>query len=191
MRKTIHIGIVAILFGFTLWSCSTTYTKYSSDIRDGKEFLNEQEYAKAEGAFQDAVNNQRDQASLAFLAITEYRMGNLESAEKLIQEAAQSKTSTLYNIRAFGYRAIILMKRDKAQGLVALKDYISRYEYSYPLPSIKDLKKMVATGAVDEARLEKIIDDEIWWYETEVEQYLSTGTGFYDRLGRDNGGVFH
>lgn len=190
MRKTIHTGIVAVFFCLALCSCSTTYSKYAHDIFAGKPLLNEQEYTEAEKLFQDAVSNIRDQESLTFLAVTEYKMGNLENAEKLIQEAAQSKPSMLYNIRTFGYRAIIVMKRDKTEGLAALKDYIDRYDHAYPLETIGDLRKIVASGNVDQARMEKIIEEQIRWYESELEQYLSTGTGFYDRGARDNGGDF-
>jgi tetratricopeptide (TPR) repeat protein len=190
MRKTIYIGIVAVFFCSALSSCSTAFLKYRQDIFAGKPLLNEQEYTEAQKLFQDAVSNIRDQVSLTFLAVTEYKMGNLENAEKLIQEAAQANPSTLYNIRTFGYRAIIVMKRDKTAGLTALKDYIDRYDYTYPLETVRDLRKMVASGNVDQARMEKIIDEQIWWYESEMELYLSTGNGFYDRGARDNGGLF-
>ena len=82
------------------------------------------------------------------------------------------------------------MKRDNIAGLAALKDYIDRYDNAYPLETIRALRKMVESGNVDQARMEKIIEEQIWWYESETEQYLSTGTGFYDRGGKDNGGYF-
>ena len=79
MRKTIYFGIVAVFFCSVLCSCSTTYSKYAHDIFTGKPLLNEQEYTQAEKLFQDAVSNLRNQVSLTFLAVTEYKMGNLET----------------------------------------------------------------------------------------------------------------
>jgi hypothetical protein len=184
MRKTVYAGILAALFCLPLYSCSTAYSVYSRNIFVGKQLLKEKEYTEAEKRFQEAALKIRDSVPLTFLAITEYRMGNLESAGKLIEEAAQGKSDMLYRFRTFGYRAIIHMKQNKAAGVSALKDYIDRYEHVYPLETIKELRKMVQSGNVDEMRMENIIDEQIWWYENDMEQFLANGDGFY---GHDRG----
>jgi hypothetical protein len=184
MRKAIYTGVLAVFFCLSLSSCSTTYSVYSKNIFEGKQFLREKEYAEAEKHFQEAALEIRDSVSLTFMAVAEYRMGNLENAGKLIEEAAQGKPDLLYQFRTFGYRAIIYMKRHRAAGIAALKDYVDRYEHVYPLETIKELRKMVQSGNVDETRMENIIDEQIWWYENDMEQFLANGGGFY---GRDRG----
>jgi tetratricopeptide (TPR) repeat protein len=183
MREALYAGIVAVFFCLPLYSCSTAYSVYSKNIFVGKQLLKEKEYVEAERRFQEAALRIRDSVSLTFLAVTEYRMGNLESAGKLIEEAAQEKPDLLYQARTFGYRAIIYTKRDKAAGIVVLKDYVDRYEHFYPLETIKDLRKMAESGNIDETRMESIIDEQIWWYENDMEQFLMTGDGFYARGG--------
>jgi hypothetical protein len=179
MRKTVYAGIVAVLFCWPLYSCSTTYSVYSKNIFVGKQLLKEKEYAEAGKRFQEAVLKIRDSVSLTFMAVAEYRMGHLESAGKLIDEAAQGRSDMLYQIRTLGYRAIIHMKQNKAAGVSALKDYVDRYEHVYPLETIKELRKMAQSGDVDEMRMENIIDEQIWWYERDMEQFFITGDGFY------------
>jgi len=178
MRKTIYTGIITAIFCSILCSCSTTYSIYSKDIFAGKGLLKEQEYAEAARHFQNAVLQIRDSASLTFMAVAEYKMGNLESAEKWIREAEREKPDIRYVVRTFGYRAIIYMKRDRAAGMEALKDYVDRYQHFYPLETIKVLQRMVRTGNIDEKMMEKIIDEQITWYETEMEEYLTNNVGF-------------
>jgi tetratricopeptide (TPR) repeat protein len=178
MRKAVYAGIIAVLFCLPLYSCSTTYSVYSKDIFIGKQLLKEKEYIEAEKHFQEAALKIRDSAPLTFMAIAEHKMGNLENAVKLIEEAAEEKPDLFYQLRTFGYRAIIYMKQDKAAGMAALKDYIDRYEHTYYLDTIKDLRKMANSGNVDEARMENIIDEQITWYENEMEEYLANNVGF-------------
>jgi tetratricopeptide (TPR) repeat protein len=182
MRKTIYTIIAALICALPLYSCSTTYTLYSDNIYRGKQLLLDKEYRAAEKHFKEAMNNIRDAVSLTFLTVAEYKIGNLEGAGKLIEEAAKEKPDILYLVRTFGYRAIIFMNRDKAQGIAALKDYIDRYEHLYPLESIGELEGMVRKGDIDKERMEKIIEEQIGWYEKEMEQYLTTRTGFYARV---------
>lgn len=188
MRKTIYSGIVTVFLCLALCSCSTTYTVYSQNIFTGKKLLEEKEYAESRKYFQEAARNIRDSVSLTFLAVAEYRTGNLENAGRLIQEAAREELDVLYFVRTFGYKAIIVMKQDRAAGIVALKDYINRYNTVYPLKTIKDLRKMVEAGIVDEARMETIINEQIWWYERDMEEFLTTGGGYYGE--RYSGSLF-
>ncbi|MBA4390955.1 MAG: hypothetical protein C0399_08455 [Syntrophus sp. (in: bacteria)] len=187
MRKTIYTVIVVLFLCLSMYSCSTMYALYNDNIYRGKQLLLDKEYTAAEKHFQQAMNSLRDAVSLTFLAVAEYKMGNLEAAGKLIEEAAKEKPDTLYQIRTFGYRAIILTKLDKIHGMMALKDYINRYENLYPLESIGELKGMVQKGNIDAEQMEKTIEEQIEWYEKEMEQYLTTRTGFYAReeLSRD------
>jgi len=178
MRKTIYAGIITAFFCSFLWSCTTTYSIYSKNLFTGKQLLKEEEYAEASRHFQNAILQMRDSVSLTFMAVAEYKMGNLENAEKWIREAEREKPDIQYIVRTFGYRAIIYMKRNKAAGMEALKDYVDRYQHFYPLETIKVLQRMVRTGNIDEKMMEKIIDEQISWYETEMEEYLTNNVGF-------------
>jgi tetratricopeptide (TPR) repeat protein len=178
MRKTIYAGILAVLVCLSFNSCSTTGSVYSKNIFIGKQLLKEKEYAEAGRHFQEAVLSIRDSASLTFMAIAEYKMGNLENAVKLIEEAAKGKPDLFYELRTSGYRAIIYMRQDKAAGMAALRDYIDRYEHAYYLDTIRNLRKMANSGNVDEMRMENIIDEQITWYEKEMEEYLTNNVGF-------------
>ncbi len=120
----------------------------------------------------------RDSASLTFMAVAEYKMGNLESAEKWIREAEKEKPEMQYLVRTSGYRAIIYMKRDRTAGMQALKDYIDCYEQHDPLMTIEKLIEMVKTGNINETMMETVIDEQITWYETEMEEYLTNNVGF-------------
>lgn len=178
MRKTIYAGIIIAFFCSFLCSCTTTYSIYSNNLFAGKQLLKEEEYAEASRHFQNAILQMRDSVSLTFMAVAEYKMGNLENAEKWIREAEREKPDIQYIVRTFGYRAIIYMKRNKAAGMEALKDYVYRYQHFYPLETIKVLQRMVRTGNIDEKMMEKIIDEQISWYETEMEEYLTNNVGF-------------
>ncbi len=181
MRKTIYSVIATLFLCLLLNACSTTYSLYNENIFKGKQLLLNKDYTAAEKHFKEATNNLRDAVSLTFLAVAEYKMGHLEDARKLIEEAAKEKPDILYFVRTFGYRAMIITRLDRTQGISALKDYIDRYEHVYPLESIRDLQVMVRKGDIDKDRMERIIEEQIEWYEKEMEQYLTTRTGFYAR----------
>jgi hypothetical protein len=178
MWKTLYAGILTVFFCLSFYSCSATNSVYSKNMFIGKQLLQEKEYAEAGTHFQEATLAIRDSASLTFMAIAEHKMGNQESAEKLIGEATKEKPDLFYELRTFGYRAIIYMKRNKAEGTAALKDYLYRYEHVYYLGTIKDLRKMAQSGNIDETRMEAIIDEQVTWYENEMEQYLTNNVGF-------------
>jgi hypothetical protein len=79
-----------------------------------------------------------------------------------------------------GYKALILLKRDKTEGLKALDQYIDAYAQRDPLASIADVENMWTSRHIDMNLLGHLIENQVSWYEGEVKQYLSTGTGYYD-----------
>jgi hypothetical protein len=46
--------------------------------------------------------------------------------------------------------------------------------------SINDVKEMVRSGNVDMPRLENLIEEQISWYESDIELYMDSGVGYYD-----------
>jgi hypothetical protein len=173
-----------ILAGLLLVSsCASlkTYDIYADNMFIGKKFLKEQEYADAEPYFAKASMQIRDSVSLAYLATVSYKMNNLDIAESYVVEAEKLDNNTYAYLRIIGYKALILLKKEKQKGLDILKDYINLYQYLYPLMTIKDIKKMYDKKEIDSVRLEKLMDEQILMYENDIEQFLGTKTGFYDR----------
>jgi tetratricopeptide (TPR) repeat protein len=183
MWKTIYTGISGIALLFLLCSCASfaTYSEYSRDMFEGKRFFKDQEYKEAQQFFQKAVDTVKDSASLTYLAITCYKTDNLNRAEQLIIEADKLDPNNYIHLRTKGYKALILLKKDKKEGMAALKEYIDYYRHSDPLMTIDKVEGMWRSGNIDMNKLEDLVEEQVSWWENDVEQYYSTGTGFYDR----------
>jgi hypothetical protein len=181
MRKAVRSGIVILICLFSS-SCAISYQLYLDDMVTGKAFLAQEEYREAEEYFGKAYKRQMDGASLTYLAIADYKTNNLERAEKRIRDAEQLGVSDPYTLRNLGYKALILLRKDRKAGLEALGDYLSLYKYREPLKTIDDVKRMQKTGQVHMETLERLIDWQVSWYEEEAEQFRSTATGFYSTM---------
>ncbi|MCX5799463.1 MAG: hypothetical protein NTU90_07895 [Proteobacteria bacterium] len=182
MWKTVYTGSLTAFLILFLLSCSAAYLSYSRNMFIGKELLKQKEYGKAEGYFQGALKDQRGAASLTYLAVTNYKMNNMNNAERLIKEAERIGVNDLCYLRTVGYKALVLLKKDKKEGLEALKFYIEYYKYLYPLMTVKDVEDIWKHGGTDMDKLEKLMEEQITWYEDEMEQFISTGTGFYGAI---------
>jgi len=182
MRKTIYTGITIISLLLFAGACSTLtrYQIYSYDVMHGKDFLKDKKYTDARKYFQDASALYRDSTALTYLAVVEYKMENIESALKYIQETEKAGTDKMFYLRTLGYKALILFRIDKEKGMAALRDYVDYYQHQYPVISIKDVREMLQTGQIDNKKLEELIDEQVSTYEQEIDQYLSDGTGYYD-----------
>jgi hypothetical protein len=110
-------------------------------------------------------------------------MKHMEKAERLIREAETMEGHGYYGLRILGYKALILLRRDQREGLEALGWYVTAYGRSDPLMTINDVEDMRRSGKIDLERLEILIEEQVSWYEKEVEQFLATGTGYYDGKG--------
>ncbi|NLW36457.1 MAG: hypothetical protein GXY80_13435 [Syntrophorhabdus aromaticivorans] len=198
MRKTVHtrdvkkrwFGLAALLVGLALMcaACSTTYRAYARGMFDGKAALQRGDYDGARRNFEMAHQNEKEPIPLTYLAIVEYRVNNMEKAERLIREAETMEGHGYYYLRALGYKALILLRRDRNEGLEALGGYVTAYGRSDPLMTINDVEAMRRSGEINMERLEKFVEEQVSWYERDVEQYLATGTGYYD--GKGFGGPF-
>ena len=182
MWKTVYTGILTASLILFLLSCSTAYLSYPRNMFIGKELFKQKEYVKAGGYFQGALKDQRDAYSLTYLAIINYKMNNMDNAERLIREAERIGVNDLCYLRTIGYKALILLNKDKKEGLEALRYYIEQYKYLYPLMTIQDVEDIWKHGGTDMDRLEKLMEEQITWYEDEMEQFISTGTGFYGAI---------
>lgn len=171
-----------ILF-FVVSACSTPYYAYSKGVFHGKEAFKRGDYEGARQNFEEAYRNDRTGEAAMYLAITEYKTNNLDSAERLIREAETIGSNSYHYLRVLGYKALILLRIDRNQGMEALGRYVAFYSLSDPLMSIQDVQEMWQSGNVDLVRLENLIEEQVSWHENDVELYLDSGVGYYD--GRD------
>lgn len=148
----------------------------------GKEYLKQGDYRQAKQYFEASAGQIRDSISLTYIAFVNYKLGRQEEAERLIKEAEAIKHNDYHFLRTLGYKTLILMKKDKAEGIKALKDYLDNYENLHPLPSIEDVQRMSQKGDINSDILERLIQEQVNFYEDAVEQFLSTGTGPFDGI---------
>jgi tetratricopeptide (TPR) repeat protein len=165
-------------------SC-TTYAVCSRNLLAGKDLFSAGKYEEAQGSFLEAAKTCHDAAAFTYLAATAYKRGQFENARTLIEQAEKSPPDTLSYLRMYGYKALILLSIDSRLGMEALDDYIKRYEYDYPLISINEVKAMRRSGSIDRARLEALIEEQVQWYEKEMELYIYNKVGFYARDSKD------
>jgi tetratricopeptide (TPR) repeat protein len=182
MREALRPGIIGILGLLLLLSSCATHSVYYSGLFEGKRFLQRGQYDKALAQFKAAEADHRDGENLAFLATADYKTGDFQAA--LINAGASLAIDPhgYHTLRALGYRALALFRLGQPEAREAIEGYLALYRLSYPLTSIEDIGIMMERKQFNLPRLERLIDEQVEWYEGEVEQYLSTGTGFYDRM---------
>jgi len=186
INKTALCAFIFSIF-FFLSSCASfeTYEIYSNNMFIGKKFLRQGKYALAKPYFLEASKQIKDSTSLSYLATTCYKTGDIDKAESLIEEGEKIDNNTYAYLRLTGYRALVSLKKDRLKGSGALMDYIRLYKYLFPLTTIQNVENIcndISNGKeTDMVVLEKLLDEQILWYEDDIEQFLSTKTGFYDK----------
>jgi len=178
-----RIGFPAIflLLSLALFSCATPYQTYQSDLFRGKELLDTGEYGKAKEDFVSAAKAQpKEPASYALAATAAYKLGDLEGAGGYLGEAQKRDRHSDSYIRILGYQALILLKEGKEQeGLDALHKYILAYQNEYAPFNVRQVERMWRTRKVNLASLEGLLDDQIETYESDMEQFRRSGTGWF------------
>lgn len=165
-------------------ACSPTWNIYADNMFKGKRLLREEEYAQARDDFLKAAETQKWPAAYAFAATASYKMGDLTGAERYVMEAERLDGGTFYYLRIIGYKALIFLKQGKEkEGLETLQYYAQLLRSVSSPVGARQVEALAKRQPVDLAELEKLIDGQVGQYEADIEQYLSTGTGFYDRRG--------
>jgi tetratricopeptide (TPR) repeat protein len=155
---------------------------YQRDMFDGINLLRQGEYEQARTYFVQAAEEQRDARSLAFIATANYKLNDLTEAEHYLTEAEGFGRYGFSLLRIAGYKALVLLKENKkTEGMEALRDYIGYYRHVYPMPSIEEVERMWKTDKIDMTVLETLIDVQVTTYEKDIDQYLTTRTGWYQR----------
>lgn len=175
-RLAFHCAILFLM----LSACSTTHQAHSIGIFYGEKALKSGDYEKAKRNFEAAYQIDKTPDALMYLAIVDYKTDKLDSAEKLILEAEIMESTNYHYLRVLGYKALILLKKNSEQGLEDLNRYVAFYAFCDPLMSINDVKKMVQNRNADMQLLEKLIEEQISWFENDIELYWNSGVGYYD-----------
>jgi len=187
-RVTYALLLVSAAF---LLSCSTPFSIYTENMFRGKKALDETDYEQAKDYFMKAAETYRNGSALAFAATASYKLGDLSGAEQTIGEAERLDRGHTFDgryfpsVRIMGYKALILLREEKEdEGIGTLSQYLEMYKYVHSGSTVREIEVMVRKRQFNLARLEVLIDDEVKWYEDDVDQYLRTGTGYYDRASR-------
>jgi len=151
-------------------------------MEEGKRYLKNHDYERARHHFQGAKAQLSYYLPLVYLAYIDYKTERMDDAMRWIEEAEKIKVADEHNLRLLGYKALILLKKDKTKGMKALKDYIENYEHLYPLPTITDIVMMKDSGDIDMARLERLVIEQIDFYENGIEELFYTGTGPFEGI---------
>lgn len=188
MWKALRSGSILIItvlfFAFAISSCSTLQNDYQYNFFMGRNAVYDGEYAAAERFFSRAAMGKADDELLAFQAVVSYKKNDIAGAARLVEEARRKLSwSDRYYLRVLGYQALVLLKQQRnEEGLRALREYLSYYAYHYPLTTIVDVQAMADRGKVDLPLLEGLIEEQVSWYERELEQYEKFNSGYYDKF---------
>ena len=188
MKRLIWCILVGVaLFSF---SCSTPWSVYSDDMFHGKRLLREDEYAEARAHFVRAAEAQKWPAAYAFAATASYKMGDLPAAERYVSEAERLDGKDYSYLRVLGYKSLTFLKEGKEQeGRDTLQRYANLLRSASSPKGATSIQVWMRRQHTDLPALERMIDEQVSQYESDIEQYQSTGTGFYNRTGNYRGGL--
>jgi len=174
--------LIAVFLSFTSCEPVTPLDFYGENIFRGKELMKKGEFEEARAFFVKASEIQKLPESLVFAAIASYKMNDMNRASYYIREADKYNNKGLHELRIDGYKALIFLRGDnKAEGFLALQEYIAFYSSLRPLMNIWEVEAMLKTRRVDLVKLEILIDEQVDRYEDETEHFQKTGTGPYGR----------
>ena len=168
-----------VMLPLMVLSCAGPYAASKRDIFEGKQLLAVGEYAGAQQEFVRAIEAQKSAWAYALAATASYKLNDLPDAQYYIDEALKMDGRSNAYLRILAYRALILLTEGREQeGIEALRQYLDTYRNYYPIPHRREIERMVNSGVVDLARLEVLLDDGISRYESDVDQWVGTGTGY-------------
>lgn len=192
MWKAIHPGgikdlqriCLIIISIILLCSCSMIkqFNLYTQGIEEGKRCIKNGEYEKARPYFELARKQLNYYLPLVYLSYIDFKANRIDDALGWIEEAERKMVADEYNLRLLGYKALILLKKDRVEGLKALNIYLENYERVYPLISITEVIRMRDSGDIDEKNLERLIQEQVEFYEDGIEQFLNTRTGPFEGI---------
>ena len=181
MRKLFLPAMLVMVL--TLFACASMkqYDAYRADMWSGKKLLGDGDYKSALERFQKATKAMPGEPEAhAFAATASFKLNDAEAASGYIQEAIKLNKPNDSYIRILGYKALILLKQGRQkEGLDALGDYIQAYQKEYAPQNVREVRTMWRTKSIDLSALQQLIDDEIFVYESDMEQFRKSGTGWF------------
>jgi hypothetical protein len=187
MKKV--LWCVPVVVALLSLSCSPQWNMYADNMFHGKRLLREDDYANARADFVKAAETQKWPSAYAFAATASYKMGDLASAERYVMEAERLDGKDYSYVRVLGYKALIFLKEGKEkEGREVLQQYAQILRYISSPTGARQIEVWMKQQYMDLPALEKLIDQQVYQYESDIEQWLSTGTGFYQRRGNFRGG---
>jgi tetratricopeptide (TPR) repeat protein len=173
--------LVIVVCGVALLGCGTAYHTYRSDMDAGKKLLNTGDYSQAREDFIGAGKaHPAEPASYALAATASYKMNDLQAASRSITEAVKRDNHSDAYIRILGYKALILLRQGREkEGLDALHAYIVAYEREYGPQNVRKVRAVWRSAHIDLPALESVLDGQIAVYESDMQQFRSSGTGWF------------
>ena len=181
MKKMFVLGFLACAVSLSGCAAMQQYGTYQSDIFRGRQLMSDGDYKPALEDFIKAAGAMpAEPYSYALAAAASYKMDDIDAASRYIEEAARRDAQGDARIRILGYKALILLKQGKErEGLQALGDYVRAYEKEYGPQNVGEVRNMWLNRRVDLPALQRLLDEEIWVYESDIEQYRRSGTGWF------------
>jgi tetratricopeptide (TPR) repeat protein len=187
MKKV--LWCIPMLMALLSLSCSTQWSMYADNMFHGKRLLREDEYAAARADFLKAAEAQKWPSAYAFAATASYKMGDLASAERYVMEAERLDGKDYSYVRTLGYKSLVLLKEGKEkEGMEALQQYAQVLRSISSPKGATQVEIWMRQQPMDLSALEKLIDAQVYQYESDIEQWQETGTGFYQRRGNFRAG---
>jgi tetratricopeptide (TPR) repeat protein len=180
--KAVHAGSV-ILALFAV-SCSAPYTAYRHDLVQGQSLLRQRDYDEARKAFEGAARAMPDAEAYALAATASYKANDTAGAWQYLEQAERANGMKSFSaFRIMAYKALVLFKTGRdADACNVLKDYTYAYSHAFISSNTRDIELVWKRKRVEDlAQLEKMLDEDVGAYEESIEQFLSTGTGYFDR----------
>ena len=186
MKNMVCAAALLVTLAVILVSCAGPYAASRREVFEGRQLLNRGEYAEAQQAFVKAIAARPSAWAYALAATASYKMNDLPDAQRYIDEAFKMDGTSDAYLRMLAYRALILLKEGRQQeGTQALRHYLDSYKNYYPIPHRGEIERILAGGGGDLARLERLLDEGIDSYESDVAQREGEGTGYMaNRYGR-------
>jgi tetratricopeptide (TPR) repeat protein len=178
-RITWGAAAFAVLF-MILWGCAGPDYAARKSIFEGRRFLETGDYGPAREDFIEAAQVEPSAEAYAFAATASYKMNDLTEAQRFIDEAQKLDGKSDFYLRILAYKALILLKEGRPeQGIEALRTYHHRYKNYYLLKNYGQVEKVIRTGQVDLVRLERLLDEDVRRYESDMAQWHGEGTGYF------------
>lgn len=180
--KAIRAGSV-ILALFAV-SCSAPYSAYRHALVQGHTLLRQQDYDGARKAFEDASRAMPDAEAYALASTASYKANDAAAAGQYIEQAERANGMKSFSaFRIMAYKALVLFRTGRdAEACNVLKDYTYAYSHAFISSNTSDIELVWKRQRVENlAQLEKILDEDVGAYEESIEQFHSTGTGYFDK----------